>query len=177
MRRLILPFTGDTAAPDRTRILVTGAAIGRVRASPDTAIGLHTRRNCDGVEAVAAELRLKGAQSTVAPGDLAERDTAEGLIAATVARLGGLDVLISNAGFADRTPISSPSDAAIRASVAAIQGAFFRLARAASARRREPARGRGRHPRCAYVSYGYRGVSGIRSGGGGTRGAGAYARD
>jgi 3-oxoacyl-[acyl-carrier protein] reductase len=39
--------------------------------------------------------------------------------------------LISNAGFADRTPFATLSDTAMMASVEAIQGAFFRLARAA----------------------------------------------
>lgn len=123
---------------DRTRILITGAAsgigaaIGRAMASPDTAIMLHTRRNRDAVEAVADELRLRGAQTAVALGDLAEAGTADGLIAEAVAQLGGLDVLISNAGFADRTPVASLSDAAMQASVEAIQGAFFRLARAAT---------------------------------------------
>jgi 3-oxoacyl-[acyl-carrier protein] reductase len=138
---------------DRTRILLTGAAsgigaaVGRLLASPDTAIVLHTRRNRDGVDSVAAELRLKGAQTTVALGDLAEAGTADGLIAETVERLSGLDVLISNAGFADRTPISLLSDAAMQASVEAIQGAFFRLARAATPHLRA-----GRNPRVVAVS-------------------------
>jgi 3-oxoacyl-[acyl-carrier protein] reductase len=39
--------------------------------------------------------------------------------------------VVSNAGFADRTPLALLSDAAMNASVEAIQGAFFRLARAA----------------------------------------------
>jgi 3-oxoacyl-[acyl-carrier protein] reductase len=131
MLPLIPQITGDSAVAERTRILVTGAAsgigaaIGRALASPDTAIMLHTRRNRDGVESVAADLRLKGAETAVALGDLADAGTADGLVAETVERLTGLDVLISNAGFADRTPISSLSDAAMRASVEAVQGAFF----------------------------------------------------
>ena len=48
-----------------------------------------------------------------------------------MAAFGGLDVLVSNAGFADRTPFAGLTDAAMTASVEAIQGAFFRLARAA----------------------------------------------
>ncbi len=52
-------------------------------------------------------------------------------------RFGRLDVLISNAGFADRTPFASLTDAARTASVEAIQGAFFRLARAAIPHLRE----------------------------------------
>jgi NAD(P)-dependent dehydrogenase (short-subunit alcohol dehydrogenase family) len=56
---------------------------------------------------------------------------AERLIDECVGRFGGLDVLVSNAGFADRTPLARLTDAAMTASVEAIQGAFFRLARAA----------------------------------------------
>ena len=41
-------------------------------------------------------------------------------------------MLISNAGFADRTPLAELSDTAMTGSVQAIQGAFFRLARAAT---------------------------------------------
>lgn len=138
---------------DRTRILVTGAASGigaaicRVLASPDAAIVLHTRRNREGIESVADDLRLKGAQTSVAFGDLAEPGTADNLVAETVERLNGLDVLISNAGFADRTPIAALSDAAMQASVEAIQGAFFRLARAATPHLRA-----GRNPRVVAVS-------------------------
>jgi 3-oxoacyl-[acyl-carrier protein] reductase len=138
---------------DRTRILVTGAASGigaavcRALASPDTAILLHTRRNRDGVEAVAAELRLKGSRAETALGDLAEPGVASALIVDAAARFGGLDVLVSNAGFADRTPLASLTDAAMNASVEAIQGAFFRLARAAIPHLRA-----GRHPRVVAVS-------------------------
>jgi 3-oxoacyl-[acyl-carrier protein] reductase len=48
-----------------------------------------------------------------------------------VAAFGGLDVLVSNAGFADRTALASLTDAAMTASMEAIPSAFFRLARAA----------------------------------------------
>jgi 3-oxoacyl-[acyl-carrier protein] reductase len=51
--------------------------------------------------------------------------------AAAVAQFGALDALVANAGFADRTPIADLDDAAMARSVEAIQGGFFRLARAA----------------------------------------------
>jgi len=122
--------------PTRT-ILVTGAASGigaaicRALAGPGTAILVHTRGNRTGAEAVAAEVAAAGGQASVFLADLAEPAAADRTIAEAVARFGGLDVLISNAGFADRTPIGSLTDAAMTASVEAIQGAFFRLARAA----------------------------------------------
>lgn len=121
----------------RHSILVTGAASGigaavcRTLAGPKTAIMIHTRRNAAAAEAVADAVREAGGLAEVALGDLAESDTAANLVASTAERFGGVDVLVSNAGFADRTSFSSLTDAGLNASVEAILGAFFRLARAA----------------------------------------------
>jgi 3-oxoacyl-[acyl-carrier protein] reductase len=130
-RDLVLPM-------ERRRVvLVTGAASGigaavcRAVAAPDIALLVHTRRNRDGAESVAADARAAGADAAVALGDLADGSIADALIAEAVTRFGGLDVLVSNAGFADRTAFAALTDAAMSASVEAIQGAFFRLARAA----------------------------------------------
>lgn len=118
-------------------ILVTGAASGigaaicRALAAPGVAILLHTRRNREAVEAVAADVQASGAQADVALRELGEPDVAAALVAQAVARFGRLDVLVSNAGFADRTAFAALTDAAMTVSVEAIQGAFFRLARAA----------------------------------------------
>ncbi len=121
----------------RRCILVTGAGsgIGRaiclMMAAPDNAIMLHTRRNRDGAEAVARQVREAGGEAAVVLGDLAEPAVAADLVAETVQTFGRLDVLISNAGFADRTPFADLTDGGFAASAEAIQGAFFRLARAA----------------------------------------------
>ena len=122
---------------ERRTILVTGAASGigaaicRALAAPETAILIHTRGNQEGADRVAAEVRAAGADVEIMLADLALPDAAASVVQAAVTRFGRLDVLISNAGFADRTPFESLSDAAMTASVEAIQGAFFRLARAA----------------------------------------------
>lgn len=119
-------------------ILVTGAASGigaavsRALAAPDTALVVHTRKNREGAERVAADARAAGAEACVALGDLAEPAVASALVMQAVEQFGGLDVLVSNAGFADRTKLAELSDAAMAASVEGIQGAFFRLARAAA---------------------------------------------
>jgi NAD(P)-dependent dehydrogenase (short-subunit alcohol dehydrogenase family) len=111
------------------------------------ALLVHTRKNRAGAESVAAEVRAKGAEATVALGDLADPAIAPTLVAQAVERFGGLDVLVSNAGFADRTAFTELSDAAMQGSVEAIQGAFFRLARAAA-----PYLQAGRNPRIVAVS-------------------------
>jgi len=121
----------------RRAILVTGAASGigaaicRTMAGPGSAILVHTRRNRDAAEAVARSVRSAGGEADVALGDLAEPATAAAVVAATVERFGRLDVLISNAGFADRTPFADLTDQALVASTEAIQGAFFRLCQTA----------------------------------------------
>ncbi|HEY6432888.1 MAG TPA: SDR family oxidoreductase [Acetobacteraceae bacterium] len=108
-----------------------GAAICRALAGPGMAIAVHTRRNRAGADVVAAAASTAGAQTVTLLGDLADPPTAAALVEATIARFGRLDVLVSNAGFADRTPIASLTDQAMAVSVEAIQGAFLRLARAA----------------------------------------------
>ena len=119
-------------------VLVTGAASGigaavcRRMAAPGVALLVHTRRNAAGAERVAEEARAAGAQAAVALGDLAAADVATGLVAQAVALFGGLDVLIANAGFADRTPIAELTDAAFARSSDAIQWGFLRLIRAAT---------------------------------------------
>lgn len=118
-------------------ILITGAASGigaaicRTMAGPQSAILVHTRRNREAAEAVAQQVRDAGGLAEVALGDLAEPDVACELVAAATERFGRLDVLISNAGFADRTPFADLTDQALNNSTQAIQGAFFRLVSAA----------------------------------------------
>jgi 3-oxoacyl-[acyl-carrier protein] reductase len=134
-------------------VLVTGAASGigaaicRMLARPGVAILVHARQNRAGAEAVAQAVRDAGGLAEVALGDLAEPCVAALLVQAAVASFGGLDALVANAGFADRTPIADLDDAAMARSVDAIQGGFFRLARAAM-----PYLKAGRDPRVVAVS-------------------------
>jgi NAD(P)-dependent dehydrogenase (short-subunit alcohol dehydrogenase family) len=108
-----------------------GAAICRTLARPGVAILVHARRNRAGAEAVAEAVCAAGGAAEVAFGDLADPPVAGALVEAAAARFGGLDALVANAGFADRTPLAELDDAAMARSVDAIQGGFFRLARAA----------------------------------------------
>lgn len=132
----------------RRSILVTGAASGigaavcRALAAPGTAVMLHTRRNRDGAEGVLQQVRDGGADAELMLGDLTEPDAAAALVEAAVSRFGGLDVLVSNAGFADRTPAEALSDAAMTTSMEAIAGAFLRLSRQAMPALRQAEHGR-----------------------------------
>jgi 3-oxoacyl-[acyl-carrier protein] reductase len=118
-------------------ILITGAATGigaaiaRRLAAPGVALALHTRRNEARLEAVAEAARGAGAEVETMLGDLAEEGVAANLVARTAARFGGLDALVANAGFADRTPWDAFDGAVLARSHAPIAAGFHALAAAA----------------------------------------------
>jgi 3-oxoacyl-[acyl-carrier protein] reductase len=118
-------------------VLITGASSGigaataRALAAPGTAIALHARRNKAGAEKVAAEVRASGSDVLLVEGDLAQPGVAARLVAETAQKFGRLDVIVSNAGFADRRPIGEVDRATWDASLAAMTSAFFELATAA----------------------------------------------
>jgi NAD(P)-dependent dehydrogenase (short-subunit alcohol dehydrogenase family) len=118
-------------------ILITGASSGigaataRTLAGPGTAVVLHARRNRTGADAVADSVRSAGAQALVVEGDLAQPGTARRLVEEAVGAFGRLDVVVSNAGFADRRPIGEIDRAGWDASLSTMTSAFFELASAA----------------------------------------------
>ncbi|UPY38014.1 SDR family NAD(P)-dependent oxidoreductase [Sediminicoccus sp. KRV36] len=124
------------AKPERI-ILVTGAATGigaaccRRMAGPGTAFIVHTRKNAAGAEHTAQAIRAKGGLAEIILGDIAEAGTPAALVEAAVARFGGLDVVVANAGFADKTPLLQTDDAQLARTFDTVLWAFIRLARAA----------------------------------------------
>ena len=118
-------------------ILITGASSGigaataRAVAAPHTALVLHARKNRSGLEKVASDAKAAGAETLLVEGDLAVTGTGARLVEETTRKFGRLDVVVSNAGFADRRPIGEVDRAALDASLAAMTAAFFDLATAA----------------------------------------------
>jgi 3-oxoacyl-[acyl-carrier protein] reductase len=108
-----------------------GAATAQALAAPGTAITLHARKNKAGAEKVAAAVRAAGGEALLIEGDLTQPGTATRLVVETVKRFGRLDVLVSNAGFADRRAIGEVDRTTWDASLVAMTSAFFELATAA----------------------------------------------
>ncbi|CAH1693610.1 SDR family oxidoreductase [Hyphomicrobiales bacterium] len=134
-------------------ILVTGSASGigaaicRRLAVPGTAFMVHARKNAEGAAAVADELRALGAVAQTHLCDLREAGAAAGLVARAVETFGGLDVLVSNAGSANKKPLLDVPEDDLSTATDTILTAFFQLARAAA-----PHLKQGQNPRVVAIS-------------------------
>jgi NAD(P)-dependent dehydrogenase (short-subunit alcohol dehydrogenase family) len=116
-------------------------------AGPGTAILVHTRKNAEGAERTAEAVRAKGGLAHVVLGDIADPATPAALVEAARERFGRLDVVVANAGFADKTPLLQTDDAQIARTLDTVLWAFIRLARAAL-----PVLAEGRDPRLIAIS-------------------------
>jgi len=130
------------------RVLITGAASGigaataRRLAAPGTGLLLHTRKNQDMVDRVAAEARAKGAAVEIVLGDLGAPDLPASLVARAAEAYGGLDVLVANAGWAKQVPLLDSTREELEVPVDAIARSFALLAQAAAPHLKASACGR-----------------------------------
>jgi NAD(P)-dependent dehydrogenase (short-subunit alcohol dehydrogenase family) len=126
-------------SPTARTILVTGAASGigaasaRALAAPGATLVLHTRANRDGLDQVAAQCRQRGASVHTHLADLAAPGQAGRLVEQALAAHGGLDQIVSNAGYANRAAIGTASRADLDAALGGMAGAFYELLAAARA--------------------------------------------
>jgi NAD(P)-dependent dehydrogenase (short-subunit alcohol dehydrogenase family) len=94
------------------RAIITGAASGIGRATAlrfarDAATGVSVRlllvdTNASGLDAVVDQVAARGGEAIPMTADLAEPTVAEAIVATAATALGGLDALVSNAGYFPR---------------------------------------------------------------------------
>src|SRR5438270_6258903 len=85
------------------RVLLTGATGGIGRAIAESLVQAGARvvlaaRTANALEALAAKLRQAGGDASAVAADVTSPDDRRRLVEAAVAALGGLDILINNAG-------------------------------------------------------------------------------
>jgi 3-oxoacyl-[acyl-carrier protein] reductase len=77
-----------------------GRAVALELAGMGAAVAVNYNRSEDAALAVVAEIEARGGRGVALPGDVADAEAAAALVATVVERLGGLHVLVNNAGLA-----------------------------------------------------------------------------
>jgi short-subunit dehydrogenase len=101
------------------RIVITGASSGIGRCLAEQAARRGARlalvaRSADKLEALARELKQQGADAVAIAADVTKDEDRERLLRDACARLGGLDVLINNAGIASFGHFAESTEAILR---------------------------------------------------------------
>jgi 3-oxoacyl-[acyl-carrier protein] reductase len=77
-----------------------GRAVAEALAAEGAAVGVNYRSGKEQAEEVVSTIRDGGGKAAAIPGDVAEYEQAEAMVKQTVDELGGLNILINNAGIA-----------------------------------------------------------------------------
>jgi 3-oxoacyl-[acyl-carrier protein] reductase len=110
-----------------------GAALARAFGAQGAKLALHYNSHEDAARALAAEVGKAGSEPVLVRGDLSKRGEARRVVEEAAQKLGGLDILINNAGgLGERRPIADVDDALfdfvydlnVRSVIAATQAAL-----------------------------------------------------
>ena len=118
-------------------VVVTGAGrgIGAACARAAAEAGAHvaiTARSADQLEAVAADVRAAGREALVMPADVNDLDRLRELVTRTVDELGGIDVVVNNAGGTPPRPLLDTTPGFLERSFHFNVTTAFELTRAAT---------------------------------------------
>lgn len=95
------PLQGQRAVVSgSSRGIGRGIAIELARAGADVTINYHS--HADEADQVAAECRSHGVAAHILPANMGERESVEQFIDAAAEKMGGLDIVVSNAAYSDR---------------------------------------------------------------------------
>ena len=89
-----------------------GAALARAFAAQGSVVAVHYAQSAEAADALVAEITAAGGKAEAFQADLTGSAAARALVDAVVARLGGIDILINNAGaLVQRIPIAELDEA------------------------------------------------------------------
>jgi 3-oxoacyl-[acyl-carrier protein] reductase len=89
-----------------------GAAVSRAFARQGARVAVHWHSNAAAAEGVVRDIREAGGTAVLVQGDLTQRGVPQRIVEEAAAALGGLDILINNAGsLVSRRPILEADDA------------------------------------------------------------------
>ncbi len=108
-----------------------GAAIAREFAAAGAKVAVHYRGNAAGAQTVADAIREQGGVCTMHQADLSDSQQAADLVKQVQGELGGLDILINNAGTTRDTLLLSMSDEQWDTVIAANLRSVYAVSRAA----------------------------------------------
>jgi 3-oxoacyl-[acyl-carrier protein] reductase len=111
-----------------------GQAVALLLADAGADVAISYRTRAADAEAVVRDLERRGARAFAEPGDLADATAADRLFERAVAELGGVDIVVGNAGIwpPEDVPVAALSDAQWRGTVAANLDSVFHTTRAAA---------------------------------------------
>ena len=87
-----------------------GAAIAKALAAEGAAVAVNYASSKAGADAVVAEITAAGGKAFAVQGNVANAADAQAIVAQTVERFGGLDILVNNSGVYEFAPIEAVTE-------------------------------------------------------------------